>query len=79
LKEEVNQVLGDQSHPTTSGTTTGELKLSVKILDMVRVSEPEPEIQTTENNMITQLVREDAQLETETSSNAESMVETTMI
>jgi len=79
LKEEVNQVLGDQSHPTTSGTTTGELKLSVKILDMVRVSEPEPEIQTTDNIMITKLDTEDVPLITETSSNAESMVETTMI
>jgi hypothetical protein len=35
-KEEVEE-FGDQSHPTTSGTTTMVPKLFVKISDMVRV------------------------------------------
>jgi hypothetical protein len=77
-KEEAVE-FGDQSHHTTSGITTMVLKLSVKILDMERVLEPEPEIHTTENNTITKLEREDVLLTTETSFNAANMVETTLI
>ena len=78
LKEEVQVTYGDQSLPTTSGITTTVLKLSAKISDMVKVSEPEPEIHITELHMTIKSVREDVLLITETSFNAANMVEITL-
>jgi hypothetical protein len=67
LKEEVQVTYGDQSLPTTSGITTTVLKLSVEILAMLLVLEPEPETITTENLSTLKLDTEDAQLEAKTS------------
>jgi hypothetical protein len=68
---------GDHSPPTTSGTTTMVLILSVEILDSEKVLEPNPETTTTEKTSTTKLDIEDAQEDTQISFNAEDMVDQT--
>jgi len=75
--EKLRMEFGDHSPPTTSGTTTMVLILSVEILDSEKVLEPDPEITTIEKTSTTKLDIEDAQEETLTSSNAEDMVDQT--
>jgi hypothetical protein len=77
-KEEAEE-FGDQSHPTTSGTTTMVQSLFAEILDLPLVLELEPEIHTTENNTIIKLETEDVLHQTLASFNAANTVETTWI
>jgi hypothetical protein len=77
--EEINLEPGDQSLPTTSGIMTMVLNLFVKILDMVRVKEPEPEIHITENTSIPKLHTEDVLIIIDISCTAESMVDQTIM
>jgi hypothetical protein len=78
LKERAEITNGDLLPPTTSGITTTVPKLSVKILDMVKVQlKKEREIKTTERHSTLKLDIEDVLKETLTSFNAESMVDQT--
>jgi hypothetical protein len=71
------EVYGDHSPHTTSGITTTELILSAETWASVKVLDPIPETTTIEKTLIPKLETEDAQVETLTSSNAESMVDQT--
>jgi hypothetical protein len=79
LKEEEVTDHGDHSLLITSGITTTELPLFAEILDMVKVSEPEPETKTTSDSSIQKLETEDVLVETLEFSNAESMVDQTKV
>jgi hypothetical protein len=77
LKEKEKMANGDHSPLTTSGITTMEPELYVKISDMVTVSEPKLETKITEPISTTKLDTEDATLVLPISCNAESMVDQT--
>jgi hypothetical protein len=74
-KEEME--FGDHSPLTTSGITTMVLPLSAETWVMVPVLDLIPEIMPTEKTLIVKPETEDVQLQTLTSSNAESMVDQT--
>jgi hypothetical protein len=77
LKEKEEMVNGIHLPLTTSGITTTEQELFVKILVMVTVSEPELETIITEPISTQKLDTEDATLVLPISCNAESMVDQT--
>jgi hypothetical protein len=70
---------GDHLLLTTSGITTTVLPLSAEIWASIKVPELIPETETTKKTLTLKLVTEDAQVETLTSSNAESMVDQTKV